>query len=148
MKKAYRQALIKRINRKDWWHVPPVDPKAYRKRGKFYSSTFREAEFWGRPNDIPEKVSVQNPVIGDEDAVCKLLFGRIFRLDPSLTPRQVLRWRWRLDARMKRVALRKGYDSIVILRQKEFQKLRQEGKLPHSMELNLLKLRAATHAAS
>src|SRR5580704_3808275 len=46
-----REALIAKINRKDWWHVTPADPRAYDKRGKFYASTFREGEFWGRPLD-------------------------------------------------------------------------------------------------
>src|ERR1051326_2557287 len=41
--------LISYINRKDWWHVPPEDPTAYQKRGMFLSSTFRQAEFYGRP---------------------------------------------------------------------------------------------------
>src|ERR1035441_100482 len=60
------EKLIARINRKDWWHVPPSDPKAYQKRGMFLASTFREAEFWGRPLDTPIRVKVVKPIIGDE----------------------------------------------------------------------------------
>jgi hypothetical protein len=51
------QKLIKHINRKDWWHVRPADPRAYEKRGKFFTSSFGEAEFYGRPDDVPERVT-------------------------------------------------------------------------------------------
>jgi hypothetical protein len=44
MKKALRERLIAHVNRKQWWHVPPVDPNAYKKRGKFLASSFVEAE--------------------------------------------------------------------------------------------------------
>ena len=64
MEATNRDKLLARINRKDWWHVPPADPKAYQKRGKFLASTFREAEFWGRPLDIPVRVRVINLIIG------------------------------------------------------------------------------------
>ncbi|HUI43784.1 MAG TPA: hypothetical protein VL523_17625 [Terriglobia bacterium] len=57
-----RQKLIAHINRKAWWHVPPRDPSAYRKRGKFYASSFAEAEFWGRPLDRPERAATPNPL--------------------------------------------------------------------------------------
>jgi len=63
METTPRDKLLARINRKDWWHVPPADPKAYPKRGKFLASTFREAKFWGRPLDTPIRVSVANPII-------------------------------------------------------------------------------------
>jgi len=33
METATKNKLLVRINRKDWWHVPPADPAAYRKRG-------------------------------------------------------------------------------------------------------------------
>ena len=57
------QKLIAHINRQAWWHVPPRDPRASEKRGKFYSSSFREAEFWGRPLDEPERVSISSPLV-------------------------------------------------------------------------------------
>jgi hypothetical protein len=64
MEATSRDKLVARINRKDWWHVPPAAPKAYQQRGKFLASTFREAEFWGRPLDTPIRVRVINPIIG------------------------------------------------------------------------------------
>jgi len=42
---SYFEKLVKHFNRKDWWHVPPVDAEAYQKRGKFLASTSAEAEF-------------------------------------------------------------------------------------------------------
>jgi hypothetical protein len=39
------QRLIAFVNRKRWWHVPSRDPEAYRKRGKFLASSYREGEF-------------------------------------------------------------------------------------------------------
>ncbi len=132
-----REALIAKVNRKDWWHVTPRDPLAYDKRGKFYSSTFRECEFWGRPHDTPERVTIQNPVIGDEFEVWSALFGQSVKFS-GVDHDCILEWRWRLDARMKKVALKKGHDAIVIMSTPAFKKY-VAGKLPRSIELNVLK---------
>jgi hypothetical protein len=43
--KALYDTLIAYVNKKQWWHVPPADPDAYKKRGKFYSVSFAAAEF-------------------------------------------------------------------------------------------------------
>ena len=59
-----------------FWHVTPVAPNSYSKRDKFLASTYREAEFWGRPNDTPERVTVENPLIGDEETIERTLLGR------------------------------------------------------------------------
>lgn len=67
---------IAHVNGKDWWHVPPRDPSAYRKRGKFLASSFREAEFWGRPLDQPERVLVARPLVSDEERIETVLFGK------------------------------------------------------------------------
>lgn len=56
MKKVFLAKLVLHVNRKKWWHVPPRNPRAYSQRGKFLASSFREAEFWGRPLDEPQKV--------------------------------------------------------------------------------------------
>jgi hypothetical protein len=124
--------LIAHVNRKNWWHVPPRDSDAYRKRGKFLASSFQEAEFWGRPLDEPQKVKIQKPLIGDEDTIEKKLFGRRISAN-DITMEQ----RWRLDAKMKRAAETRGYDSIVLMSRKVFAKFRLTGQLPRSIELNI-----------
>ncbi len=127
------EKLVAHVNRKDWWHVPPVDPDAYRRRGKFLASTFAEAEFWGRPLDEPQKVKVAHPLLGDEATIEKALFGRcVSREDIKMEER------WALDARMKRAALASGYDSIVLMTPKAFTELKARGRLPRSLELNIL----------
>jgi hypothetical protein len=131
-----RRALIAKINRKNWWHVPPSDPKAYEKRGKFYSSTFQESMFWGRPLDAPQRVEVKNPVVGDELEVWRVLFGAPLKV-PDLNSPRLLQWRWKVDSQMKRAALRKGYDAIAIMSPSGFRKFK-EGRLPSSVELNVL----------
>ena len=129
------QKLIKHVNRKDWWHVPPQDPAAYIKRGKFLASSFSEAEFWGRPLDEPQRVAITRPLVGDEESIEKELFGRrVSREDIAVKER------WALDAKMRRAALAKGFDSIVLMAPKAFAQFRASGKLPRSIELNILNL--------
>jgi hypothetical protein len=128
--------LIKHVNRKDWWHVQPVDPRAYEKRGKFLASSFQEAEFYGRPNDLPEKVAIETPVVGDEATIERKLIGRV-ESHPDISVRE----RFALDAKLRRAALRKGYDSIVLMSTTGFQRFKKEGKIPRSLELNIVNLR-------
>jgi len=125
--------LIAHVNRKDWWHVPPRDPSAYSKRGKFLASSFREAEFWGRPLDEPQRVTIARPLIGDEETIEKSLLGR-----PVSGEDMAMEERWTLDAKMKRAALAQGYDSILLMSPKAFSAFKASGKLPRSMELNIL----------
>jgi hypothetical protein len=40
--RVFFENVVAHINRKEWWHVPPRDPSAYSKRGKFLASSFRE----------------------------------------------------------------------------------------------------------
>jgi hypothetical protein len=127
------EKLVAHLNRKRWWHVPPRDPAAYRKRGKFFASSFKEAEFWGRPLDEPQKVLVKKPLVGDEDTIEKVLFGRRVS-DESICVQE----RWDTDAKMRRAALAKGYDSIVLMTTKAYGQFKTSGKLPRSMELNVL----------
>jgi hypothetical protein len=130
------QKLIKHINRKHWWHVKPADPTAYAKRGKFFASSFREAEFYGRPADTPERVSIASPVVGDNDTIERKLIGRVESYS-DMTARA----RFALDAKLRRAALRKGYDSIVLMSETGFQQFRKEGQIPRSLELNIVDLR-------
>jgi hypothetical protein len=135
MKKSrvFFENLVAHINRKEWWHVPPRDPSAYSKRGKFLASSFGESEFWGRPLDEPQRVVVSKPLIGDEKTIEKKLFGRHMSSE-GITMEE----RWRLDAKMRRAAQRKGYDSLVLMAPKAFAEFQSSGKLPRSMELNVL----------
>ena len=135
MEATNRDKLLARINRKDWWHVPPADLKAYQKRGKFLASTFREAEFWGRPLDTPIHVLIGNPIVGDEPAIETELLG-VASVYPDDDSPKMLEWRWRLDARLKKAALAKGYDSIVLMSRSAYARFAAEGKIPLSLELN------------
>jgi hypothetical protein len=137
MEKIPKEKLLARINRKDWWHVPPSDPKAYEKRGMFLASTFREAEFWGRPSDQPIRVNVTNPLIGDEATIETELLGAPCKYPGDDDP-MLLQWRWNLDSQLKTAAMAKGYDSIVLLSASGYMKFVAEGRIPISIELNLL----------
>lgn len=132
----FHEKLIAHVNKKDWWHVPPRDPSAYSKRGKFFASSFREGEFWGRPLDDPQRVAITRPLIGDEDTIEKMLFGRRVSSEDIAMEK-----RWALDAKMKRAALARGYDSIVLMAPKAFAEFQTTGRLPRSMELNILNAR-------
>lgn len=137
IKKEFIVTLVSHINKKDWWHVPPQDSKAYQKRGKFLASSFREAELYGRPLDAPQRVRITNPIVGDEQSVCIALFGTCI-LVPEPEEPNFLKERLVLDARMKRAALCQGYDSIVILHPTGFAPFKKAGKIPRSIELNVL----------
>jgi len=124
--------LIAYINRKKWWHVPPQDPHAYEKRGKFLASSFSEAEFYGRPRDTPERVTVANPLVGDERTIADVL---------GIPPQQEgmsLEKIAEHDAKWRRAALAKGYDSLVLMSSTGFAKFSRDGKPPRSIELNIL----------
>jgi hypothetical protein len=137
IKKQFLGKLVSHINKRDWWHVPPLDSTAYRERGKFLASSFSEAELYGRPLDEPQRVRIENPLIGDEDTVCRVLFGKIISV-PEPEEQNFLKQRLALDARMKRAAAEQGYDSIAIMRPASFAIFRQTGKIPRSIELNVL----------
>jgi len=49
--------------------------------------------------------------------------------------------RFALDAKLFRAALKKGYDSIVLMAPSGFQKFQKQGKIPCSIELNIVDLR-------
>jgi len=122
--------LVKHVNWKYWWHVAPDDPKAYGKRGKFFTSTYGEAEFYGRYPES-EKVTISRPIIGDEPFIQRKLLGRYEY--PADLPR-----RFELDAEMRNAGLRKGYDSIVLMSPSAFKKFKQDGSIPRSLELDVL----------
>ena len=132
---ARNQKLVRHVNRKDWWHVPPQDATVYSKRGKFFTSSFSEAEFYGRPLDIPERVTIERPLVGDERTIVRVLGI------PAQHEGMSLEAIARHDALWRNAALAKGFDSIVLMSEKGFQKFEKEGRIPRSIELNILDLR-------
>lgn len=157
MKISINEVLIDKINKSEWWHVTPVDPDAYSKRGKFLASTYHQAEFYGRPNDIPDKVFITNPVYGfsEEEILLKLFSGepnnrflkahkKMVKEDQRLQSqgdykyaKQWYQERISLDAAMFRKAKSLGYDAIVLMTKKGKKELERNRK-PNSIELDLL----------
>jgi hypothetical protein len=143
MKISKNVRFAEQINKRDWWHCPPEDKKAYKARGVFLASSFKECEFYGRPLDKPLKVHVTNPLIGTEENIIKKLFGNNSKqmgASKSLinrTAKQILKVRFQLDKEMCKAARNQGYDAIAVVTQKGLEKVR-EGKLPRSVELNVL----------
>ena len=93
------------------------------------------AEFYGRPNDEPEKVSIKKPLVGEASTVERRLLGKVEDFDGIGVKRHLA-----LDARMKKIALRKGYDSIIVLAETGLKHFRKEGKIPRNVELNVVGL--------
>lgn len=54
-----KKILIEKLNSFYWRHVTTQDPEAYKKRGNFIASTFRQAEFYGLPNDTSGKIHIK-----------------------------------------------------------------------------------------
>ena len=132
MKKAIYERLVAYVNRKDWWHVPPVNPDAYKKRGKFLASSFEAAEFYGRPLDEPQKVVISKPLVGDEKRI-----GSVLGIHPQydgMTLEQIAAH----DAKWRNAALKKGFDAILLMSPKCFTDWKTTGKVPRSLELNIL----------
>lgn len=137
-----KDILIEKINKSDWWHVPPSDKFAYQKRGKFLASTYHQAEFYGRPNFYPEKVRIGNPVFGfSEFEILKALFVQTAEAtslkeidfdDDNFYEKRIV-----LDTAMFRKAKLLGYDAIVLI-SKSGKKSLMQNKKPNSIELNLL----------
>lgn len=142
MKTKIKEILINKINQSLWWHVTPGDLSAYKKRGKFFASTYKQAELYGRPNDIPEKVDISNPLYGiSEIKILKTLFPIEYRDLLVAVERDDKDWyvrRIELDAKMYQKAKIMGYDAIVLLCGNGEKYLMKNIK-PRSIELNLCK---------
>lgn len=134
MNKAFYDRLVAHVNRKQWWHVPPADPDAYKKRGKFYSVSFAAAEFWGRPLDEPEKVKITKPLVGDEKGI-----SRVLGIPPQ-SEGMTLEHIAAHDAKWGNAAIKKGFDAILLLSPKCFAEWKTTGKIPRSLELNVLEV--------
>jgi len=143
MRKALQQFLIEKINTSEWWHVQPRDSQAYEKRGKFLASTYSQAAFYGRPNDDPETVSINDPLFGfSEMSILRRLFPRNYRTLLKNVEKDDDTWYSRrigLDAKIYRQGRSLGYDAIVLLAYNSMRYLTKHRK-PHSMELNLLRV--------
>jgi hypothetical protein len=140
MTKPQKDRIVRLVNRKNWWHSPPEDPRAYEKRGQFLASTYDEAAFYGKPLLDPLKVTVESPLIGHETLIERQLFGKPIKITTKWSIRAI----FALDRRRRNEALRKGYDSIVLLGPKAYRDYVGYGKIPRSIGLNLLHV--PTHA--
>ena len=132
--KPAMRKIIAHVNRKNWWHVPPQEATAYSKRGKFFASTYSEAEFYGRPLDTPQRVNISNPVVGDEQTIAQVL--GIPQQQEGMSLEEIAAH----DAIWRNAALKKGFDSIVLMTPKAFERFLADGKLPRSIELNVLNM--------
>jgi hypothetical protein len=132
--------LVSYVNRKYWWHVPPSDPNAYAYRGKFFASSYREAEFYGRPENEPTRVNIFNPLVGDEATILVALFGDQDRLGDlgAKDGLEFIEARHRLDSAMKTRAEELGYDAIILMTPTGHAQYVRSGKIPRSLELNML----------
>lgn len=140
-----KKILIQKINQSLWWHVPPNDKNAYKKRGKFLASTYLQAEFYGRPNIEAERVNIKNPIFGfSEVAILEQLFENE-ELEANLTlhadivkaDSNVYENRIALDAKMHTKAKQLGYDSLILMTEAGKVALENSRK-PRSIELNLI----------
>lgn len=139
------KTLIKQINRKNWWHSLPTDRNAYKKRGIFLASSYKECSFYGRPLNEPIKVRLSNSLINTEENIIEILFGedsaqmKAYKSLVSYTAKDILKTRFKLDAAIYKTAKKKGYDSIAIVTTEGFKGLK-DGKMPQSVELNIFEI--------
>lgn len=135
-----RQILIDKINSSYWWHVVPRNKDAYKKHGKFLASTYGQAEFYGRPQNNPERVNIANPLWSDSEThILKVLFPDSYREKYRVvadTDSNYYQNRIALDALMHERAMELGYDCMVLLGSTGMNELRRNRK-PRSIELNL-----------
>ncbi len=136
------KTLIKKINQSEWWHVPPVDPNAYKKRGKFLASTYLQAEFYGRPNNQPENVQIKNPLYGfsELEILIKLFGSKEAEIMSEVINSDTDDWyniRIEADSKMHHKAKELGYDAIVLMTNSGKLAL-EKGRKPNSIELNIV----------
>jgi len=123
------EALVRRINHKNWWHVRQ-DPDTYKKQGTFLTSTFRKSEPLGRPLKEPYQVKVNNPFVGDEKTIeIELLKQRVPSEARDMPPQ--LKW----NGRLKEAAMKQGHDCVVFMSPKDFEGYTLRRKIPLSVEL-------------
>jgi hypothetical protein len=135
--------LIQHVNKKGWYHVPPAEGEpAYSKRGQFFASNYKDAEFYGRPLDEPQNPQIKKPLVGDETAIAKEL---------GIPPQKEGMSREEISEHDKQwgsAAKQKGYDAIVLMSPEKWKEFQSTGKIPSSLELqHLEKLEAAPKTA-
>lgn len=123
--------LIVHINSHKWWRTALPDEKTVEARGVFYASSFRDAEFYGRPIDTPFSVNVKNPLLGDETHIMQTLGLPLPSQDISISER------FALDSKMMVLATAKGYDSIALMTTKGYEAHSRTGAVPRSIELQV-----------
>ena len=128
------EKLIRYINYHKWWRTGIPDEKAIKARGLFYASSYKDAEFYGRPIDTPFSVNVKNPLFGDETHIMQLL-GL-----PLLSPVGSIKERFALDAKMMRHAIAKNYDAIALFTTNGYEKYLKNGTTPRSIELQVFQV--------
>lgn len=135
--------FAEQINKRKWWHSPPSDKKAYKKRGMFLASSYKECEFYGRPLVELIRVDVSNPLVDTEKNIIRFLFGdnspqmMIFNSLINNTASNPLKARFKLDADLFSSAKKNKYDAIAVITAKCFEKIKNH-KLPKSVELNII----------
>lgn len=126
-----RKKLIQRVNRKAWWRTCLPSKKAIRDRGLFFTSSFEEAEFYGRPLDTPFRVKIENPIIGSFAYIQKQL------LDKTVKYEDTIKTIFDHDKLLKERAHKQGFDSIIVLSGSGHRQYYRGNKLPRNMELNI-----------
>jgi len=137
--------LVSSINRRRWWHCVPSDPGAYAKRGKFYATSLEAAQFYGTPGP-PERVTVHRPLVIDNAGLESFLFGDRIPAELWDTLQGLgysYEFRKSVDARLRDRAAERGFDSIALLSDAGFQRWLTTGRVPRSIELNVLHLSSA-----
>lgn len=135
--------LADQINKRKWWHSPPADKAAYKKRGMFLASSYKECEFYGCPLDEPIKVNVSHPLVDTEKNIIRFLFGdNSSQMSAYIalingTAKEPLKLRFKLDRDLFKAAKNKNHDAIAVVTEKGLEKVKNQ-KLPSSVELNVL----------
>jgi len=124
-----KNKFLLKVNKKEWWRTAENE-SGKAERGQFLASSYKEAEFYGRPLDKPFKVNIKNPLIGDESSIMKVLGLPIPSQELSIANR------FALDKKMATIAKEKGYDSIALTTIKGYKEFLSSGKMPRSIELN------------
>lgn len=128
------KTIADKINKRVWWRTVIVDRDAISERGLFLASSFRDAEFYGRPRDKKFRVKIEKPLIGTSEIIEKKLFGEKKFDWEKINISEIMA----TEKRIKKVAEKLGYDSIAyFLSKKEYQNYQVNGRMPVHIELTV-----------